>query len=180
MTHCMRLFIVAAVFAGMLGGVPVRAAQEARPGIEVAFSPGNAQALVVQAITSARRSIDVAAYSFTSRPIASALLAAGARGVGVRIVADRSQRSTRYTSVRYLAGQGIPVRIDDRYAIMHNKFMVIDGSTVQTGSFNYTRSAQLRNAENALVITGDRAVAVRYGAEWQRLWDESAPLNNQP
>lgn len=43
--------------------------------------------------------------------------------------------------MRYLARQGVPVRIDSRYAIMHNKFMVIDGVTVQTGSFNYTRSA---------------------------------------
>ena len=120
----------------------------------------------------------MAAYSFTSRPIGAALLAARTRGVAARIVADRSQRSARYTSVRYLANQGIPVRIDDRYAIMHNKFMVIDDARVQTGSFNYTRSAQLRNAENALVITGDRNVAPRYGAEWRRLWDESAPIQN--
>ena len=179
MTHRRWPFIVVAAFAGMLGGVPVRAAQDARPGIEVAFNPGHAEALVVRAINSARRSIDVAAYSFTSRPNASALLAARARGVGVRIVADRSQRTARYTSVRYLAGQGIPVRIDDRYAIMHNKFMVIHGAMVQTGNFNYTRSAQLRNAENVIVIAGDGNGAARYDAEWQRLWNESAPLTSQ-
>ena len=140
MIHYMRFFIVGVAFAGMLGGVSVRAAPAARPGIEVAFSPGNAEALVIRAIGTARRSIDVAAR---------------ARGVDVRIVADRSQRTGRYTSVLYLASQGIPVRIDDRYAIMHNKCKVIDDATVRTGGFNYTRSAQLRNAEDAWVIAGN-------------------------
>ena len=50
MTHCIRFFIVVAAFGGMLGGVPIRAAPAARPGIEVAFSPGHAEALVVEEI----------------------------------------------------------------------------------------------------------------------------------
>lgn len=144
--------------------------------ITVGFSPGNAEQTVVGVIDGAKRTIDVAAYSFTSRPIASALLRAKERGVRVAIVADRSQKTARYTSVRFLANKGIPVRIDSRYAIMHNKFMVVDNSTVETGSFNYTKAATLHNAENVLVVRDAPSVAARYATEWQRLWNESEAL----
>ena len=56
---------------------------------------------------------------------------------------------------------------------MHNKFMVIDSATVQTGSFNYTNSAEHKNAENVLVLRDNPEIASRYLKEWQRLWDES-------
>jgi phosphatidylserine/phosphatidylglycerophosphate/cardiolipin synthase-like enzyme len=172
--------IVAPALAGALALAPLPATLAAAPPpphIEVGFSPGDAETLVVRTIDSARESIDVAAYSFTSRPVASALLRARDRGVIVRIVADRSQRTARYTSIRYLARQGVPVRIDSRYSIMHNKFLVIDGHTVETGSFNYTRAAQLGNAENVVVIEGAWGVAAAYGREWNRLWSESAPYD---
>lgn len=138
-------------------------------GVTIGFTPGNAEDVVVRAIDSARQSIDLAAYSFTSKPIAQALLRAHKRGVQVRAVLDKSQRTERYSSAHFLANVGIPVRIDDRYAIMHNKFMVIDGKTVQAGSFNYTSSAARRNAENVIVLWNDPAAAHAYLQEWQRL-----------
>lgn len=144
--------------------------------VSVAFSPGNAEEVVVHTINGARKTILVAAYSFTSRPIATALLDAKARGVDVRVVADKSQRTERYTSVRFLANKGVSVRINSRYAIMHNKFLVIDGATVETGSFNFTRSATLRNAENVIVLGNMPEVAATYSREWNRLWDEADPL----
>jgi phosphatidylserine/phosphatidylglycerophosphate/cardiolipin synthase-like enzyme len=175
-----RLLATAATLALLIAtGGTASAAESARSAVAVGFSPGDAEALVVQTIDSARQSIEVAAYSFTSRPIASALLRARGRGVTVRVVADKSQETARYTSVRYLARQGVPVRIDSRYAIMHNKFLVIDGRTVETGSFNYTRSAQLRNAENVIVLKDAPAVAAAYGREWNRLWMESEPYDGR-
>ena len=56
---------------------------------------------------------------------------------------------------------------------MHNKFLVIDGVHVQTGSFNYTTSAQERNAENVVVLWNQPAISAAYGREWQRLWREA-------
>lgn len=141
--------------------------------VQAGFSPGDAESLVIQAINQAHRSIRVAAYSFTSRPIARALLDAHRRGVDVKVVMDKSQRTERYSSARFLANVGIPVRIDARYAIMHNKFLVIDGQTVETGSFNYTYAAARRNAENVLIVRGDHALAAVYDREWNRLWNES-------
>jgi phosphatidylserine/phosphatidylglycerophosphate/cardiolipin synthase-like enzyme len=172
-----RWLATAATLALLIAtGGTASAGESARLAVAVGFSPGDAEALVVQTIDSARQSIDVAAYSFTSRPIASALLRARDRGVTVRVVADKSQETARYASVRYLARQGVPVRIDAHYSIMHNKFLVVDGRTVETGSFNYTRSAQLRNAENVIVLKDAPAVAAAYGREWNRLWQESEPL----
>ena len=55
---------------------------------------------------------------------------------------------------------------------MHNKFMVIDGVTVETGSFNYTAAAVKSNAENAIVLRNAPEIAKVYTTEWTRLWDE--------
>lgn len=160
---------------------PKHAAQASAPSaqhgeLEVAFSPGGAEGLVLREITGARTSIDLAAYSFTSTSVAKALVDAHKRGVRVRAVLDKSQLSERYTGATFLANAGIEVRINSRYAIMHNKFMVLDGVAVQTGSFNYTKAAAEKNAENIVVIRNNDAVASAYAKEWQRLWNESEPL----
>jgi len=145
--------------------------------IQVAFSPDRgATELVVRTIESAKKTVRVAAYSFTSKPIALALLADSKRGVDVKVVVDKSQVTARYTAATFLANAGVPVRVDYRYAIMHDKFIVVDGETVEEGSFNFTAAAEKKNAENVLVLRDEPSVASRYGAEWQRLWNESADL----
>jgi phosphatidylserine/phosphatidylglycerophosphate/cardiolipin synthase-like enzyme len=144
--------------------------------IQVAFSPrGGATEAVVQVISEAQHTIHLAAYGFTSKPIAGALFVAKQRGVNVEVVLDKSNTTERYSVATFLTKSGIPVRIDSRYAIMHDKFIVVDGVTVETGSFNYTRAAEENNAENVIVLRNDPATAGRYEAEWQRLWDESQP-----
>ncbi|EAO3022197.1 phospholipase D family protein [Salmonella enterica] len=148
----------------------------AAPTVSVGFSPSashNALQLVLSTINSARRSVDVAAYSFTSKPVATALIAAKKRGVAVRVVADRKANGDQYTAVTFLKNQGVPVQLNGRYAIMHNKFMVIDGNAVQTGSFNYTASAASRNAENVVVIRNSPELVTQYQGEFNRLWYES-------
>ena len=132
----------------------------------VRFSPmGGATELVVDAIQRAQRSIHVQAYSFTSAPIARALVDASRRGVHVEVILDKSQRTERYSEADFLAHAGIPVAIDAAHAIAHNKVMIIDDDTVVTGSFNFTKAAEERNAENVLVIR-DPAMAGRYRANW--------------
>ncbi len=143
-------------------------------GQDVGFSPGGtALALVEKAIGVAKSEILVAAYEFTSRDVAEALEAAAHRGVKVRIVADWKAAQDRFSQVPVLQAAGIPVRLDRLYAIMHNKFLVIDGESVETGSFNYTTAADRHNAENALVLWNVPQLAGQYAAEWERLWTES-------
>ena len=102
------------------------------------------------------------AYSFTNADIAKALLDAHNRGVNVRVVLDKSQETEKYTSATFLANAGVPVRIDDDFAIAHSKIMILDEETVITGSFNFTKAAEERNAENVLVIRGNKELAKLY------------------
>lgn len=140
---------------------------------QVAFSPhGGATKLVVDTIRGARSTIRMAAYSFTSEPIALALVDARTRGVDVRLVVDRKETLRGFTAVNFVSNHGIEVRAESRYAIMHDKFIVVDNKVVEEGSFNYTSAAEHRNAENVLVLH-DRKIAEQYGREWQKLWNES-------
>ncbi|MDM0030398.1 phospholipase D family nuclease [Variovorax saccharolyticus] len=142
----------------------------------VAFTPGQALPLVLDTIRGARTSILVAAYAFTSRPIAVALRDAARGGVKVFVVVDAGEAATAYSAAQFLANARVPVRLNARYALQHNKFMVIDGASVQTGSLNYTASAGARNAENVLVLRNAPMIAAQYEAEWQRLWNEGTDL----
>lgn len=91
--------------------------------------------------------------------------------IGYVVPSTRAEQQTASPS------SGEPVHLNGRYAIMHNKFMVIDGKNVQTGSFNYTASAVSRNAENVLLIEDAPQLAEAYQREFNRLWDEGIPLN---
>jgi phosphatidylserine/phosphatidylglycerophosphate/cardiolipin synthase-like enzyme len=144
--------------------------------IDIAFSPGgNGLELVLKAINSSTSSICMATYSFTSKPVAQALLNAKKRGVDVQIVSDKKSNGSKYTATKFLANQGINVRLNGKYPIMHNKFIVVDNKTVETGSFNYTKAAANKNAENVIVIWNNPVVASKYGAECKRLFNEATP-----
>jgi phosphatidylserine/phosphatidylglycerophosphate/cardiolipin synthase-like enzyme len=135
--------------------------------IQVYFSPqGGCTEAVVANLDKATNTVLVQAYSFTSAPIAKALVDAKKRGVKVQVILDKSQRTERYSSADFVQRAGIPTFIDAKHAIAHNKIMVIDGETILTGSFNFTKAAEEKNAENLLVIQ-DAALAAKYTANWQ-------------
>jgi phosphatidylserine/phosphatidylglycerophosphate/cardiolipin synthase-like enzyme len=141
--------------------------QEKPPALEVYFSPhGGCTEAIIGELNKAKNTILVQAYSFTSAPIAKALLNAHKRGVKVEVILDKSQKTQKYSSATFLFNQGIPVKIDAQHAIAHNKVMIIDGETVITGSFNFTKAAEESNAENLLVIR-DKKLAERYTKNWQ-------------
>ena len=87
--------------------------------------------------------------------------------VKVEALLDKSQKSERYTSATFLKNAGIPTYIDDKHAIAHNKIMVIDQETVITGSFNFTKAAEEKNAENVLVIRS-KELAKIYMENWNK------------
>jgi phosphatidylserine/phosphatidylglycerophosphate/cardiolipin synthase-like enzyme len=133
---------------------------------QVCFTPGeNCTEEIVTAIKQAEHSILVQAYNFTSLPIERALIGAHRRGVDVKIIFDKSQNDPHFKSPRYLRNAGIPILIDSQPAIAHNKVMIIDDQKVITGSFNFTRAAQTKNAENVLIIT-DPQLAQHYRKNW--------------
>ena len=141
--------------------------QEKPPSIEVYFSPhGGCTEAIIRELNKAKSTVLVQAYSFTSAPLAKALLNAHKRGVIIEVILDKSQSTQKYSSATFLYNQGIPVKIDAQHAIAHNKVMIIDGETVITGSFNFTKAAEENNAENLLVIH-DKKLAERYIKNWQ-------------
>ncbi len=154
------------------------------PTWHVYFSPGGEATFAIRhALDNAKSTILVQAYSFTSAPIAEALVKAHKRGVKVQVILDRSQKTYKYSSADFLANSGIPTRVDAAHAIAHNKIIIIDNEVVITGSFNFTKAAEQKNAENLLVIHS-RELAARYTDNWQRHEGHSEPYgrsskNNQ-
>ena len=111
------------------------------------FTPGgDCTGVIVREIGAAKKSVRVQAYSFTSAPIAKALVDASKRGVHVEVILDRSNRTERYSGLTFLVHADVPTSVDSKHAIAHNKVIVIDDETVITGSFNFTKAAQEHNA----------------------------------
>ena len=151
------------IFLSPLPALP----QENPPTWEVYFSPkGGCTEAIVKELGEAKNTVLVQAYSFTSYRIAKGLLDAHKRGVKVEVILDKSQRTDQYSSATFLFNAGIPTKIDSQHAIAHNKIIIIDDETVITGSFNFTKSAEEKNAENLIVIR-DKKLAERYVKNWQ-------------
>ncbi len=144
--------------------------------IRACFSPqGHCTDRIVSSIRKAKSSILVAAYSFTSPPIAEALVNAFERGVNVKVLIDKSQLKERYSQLSFLLQKGIPVFIDPAVGIAHNKIMIFDGRYVLTGSFNFSRAAESKNAENLLLID-DPSLAQIYKKNWEERASHAKPV----
>lgn len=145
----------------------------AAPSVQVGFSPeGSAQQLVLQTVSDARQSIRLMGYSFTSPDIARALIDAKKRGVDVQVVLDEGDNRGKVSgaAMNLLVNAGIPVRTVSQFKRMHDKVIIVDNQTVETGSYNFTRSAAEANSENALVLHDVPDLAQTYLTHWQSRW----------
>jgi hypothetical protein len=162
--HASSLFSTIAV-----GQAPVAGAE-----IAALFSPaGGVRARLVSEISKAKSTIDVAIYSFTSYEIRDALIAAKNRGVAIRIVADSEQATVSSSQISALEQAGFSLKRVTGLSsgIMHNKYMVIDGTVLVTGSYNWSVSAESYNFENAVIIRGSTVVqdfVTDFGKLWAR------------
>jgi phosphatidylserine/phosphatidylglycerophosphate/cardiolipin synthase-like enzyme len=121
--------------------------------VQVLFNPGGRCAdAIIEEIHNAKAEILVQAYDFTSVPIAEALVEAHKRGVGVQVIIDERKSKNRGSQSMFLANQKVPTYIDSEHQYAHNKVMLLDGTIVITGSFNFTKAAEGKNAENLLII----------------------------
>ncbi len=185
MNFCRRILILACVLPFTASAAFAFESARTIPAtgtIQVAFPPDeNANALIVQALREAKRSVLVQAFSFTSNEIAFALIEARRRGVDVRMIADGEQvQKLENNRIGLVAQAGIPVWLDEQHQSAHSKVMVIDADTdkpiVVTGSMNFTYSGQFKNAENLLVLRGNRPLAEAYAANWQRHRQHARPF----
>lgn len=116
----------------------------------------------------AQSGVDIAAYDLDSEPIVNALIQLRAQGRRVRVVTDADNEDL--SSIRRLRRNGISVVTDDRSALMHNKFIVVDESVVWTGSLNYTSNGAYCNNNNAVRFEVP-ALAANYRAEMDEMYD---------
>jgi phosphatidylserine/phosphatidylglycerophosphate/cardiolipin synthase-like enzyme len=154
--------------------------------IEVAFAPrDDTEKVVIELIRSARKSLEVQAYAFTSRSIADALVAAQRRGVHVEVLADaQMNRRGKGNAIGRLLAAGVPVAFETRYNAAHNKVIIVDAEgprcALLTGSYNFTWSANNRNAENLLIVREHCELARAYRANWLRHRKEATRVSTLP
>jgi phosphatidylserine/phosphatidylglycerophosphate/cardiolipin synthase-like enzyme len=160
---------------GLLAAMPAWAEPlPAKGSVEVLFTPwDDAEGSLLRVLGEARKAIYVQAFLLTSRTLGRALIDAHRRGVAVAVLADREMVANGDNSqIPKLAEAGIPVGLEVRYQSAHNKIVLIDPEEahpiVVTGSYNFTFSAQARNAENLLILRGNPPLAQVYLANWRR------------
>jgi len=148
---------------GMLGmlivlGVPVcfPAPTSRMTAFVVAAFDDDCEDLLVREIQKADREILVAVYIISRPRVVDALVHAAGRGVKIHLKYDAGESSFKRmrSALRRLRSKGVMcsgIRVHGR-ALMHHKFVVIDGLRVLTGSFNFTYTAARKNYENLVLI----------------------------
>ncbi|MFB0711708.1 phospholipase D family protein [Buttiauxella noackiae] len=162
--------------------VCVSGATFAAPSVEVGFSSGkdghSAQTMVLHLINGAHKSIEMMAYEFKASDIAAALDKAAERGVKVLVVIDhRANKANKLSlaAVTDATSHGVAIRVDSHYHIQHDKVMIVDGRTLETGSFNYTPTAEKANSENILVLRHVPRVIKLYQEHFITRWEYGVP-----
>jgi phosphatidylserine/phosphatidylglycerophosphate/cardiolipin synthase-like enzyme len=142
-----------------------------------AFSPnGGGLSLVLQNINSAKKSVHVLAYAFTEPSVGRALLDAHKRGVSVYVVVDESSVGKANSMAKFLASNGVDVKVIIG-PMQHNKVVLVDGHTVQTGSFNFSRAAENSNMENVLVIGNCPVLYQQYQSNFELIESRARTLS---
>ncbi len=145
--------------------------------VNALFSPtGGIERQVVALIGSAVTSIEMATFEFTNVYVEKAMLEAIKRGVKVALILDRTETQGQQARLHDTLEQaGCDVRlISPRKGTMHNKYIIVDGKTVEWGSYNYTERAENKNFENATFAT-DSSLAQQYHSDFVSLFNQAAP-----
>ena len=145
--------------------------------IKTLFSPENdVDNAIITELNKARKSIFFMAFSFTHQNIGQAMMDKYRAGVDVRGIFEKRGSETSYSQYPKMKAMGIPVKQDTNKWILHHKVIIIDGETVLTGSFNFSKNAAKTNEENILIISGNRAIAQAYLDEFARVYGESISI----
>ncbi|XP_075035290.1 mitochondrial cardiolipin hydrolase [Mixophyes fleayi] len=134
----------------------------------------SALARFLRRLLGARRSLELCVFTFSSPPLARAVLLLHHRGVRVRVITDSDYMAAAGSQIGELRRAGVVVRHNQSSGFMHHKFVVIDKRLVITGSMNWTVQATQTNREN-LLITDDSVCVSAYLGEFERLWEEYDP-----
>ncbi|MGK5088126.1 phospholipase D-like domain-containing protein [Bdellovibrionota bacterium FG-2] len=147
-------------------------------GQEVCFSPGeNCDEKLLLFVRSARKMIDVAIYDITLESLVNELILKG-KSIPVRVIVDERQSKGSRSRVLQLANQGAAIRFGRQSGFFHNKFTIVDGKKVETGSFNYTERATHLNSENQVYLETPEVVTA-YQKHFEDLWKNGRPVSKR-
>lgn len=126
---------------------------------------------ILKEIKAAEESIHFMAYSFTHDQLGDAMREQFQSGISVDGVFSARQYKSdgRYSEYSSMKKSGLSVKLDNESGTMHHKVIIIDGETVITGSYNFSKSAEIRNSENLLIIKGNSNIARAYLDEFNRI-----------
>lgn len=128
---------------------------------------GGLETLIVDDLNGAQQRVDIAAFELNAEPIVDALIALEERSIPVRVVTDADYADE--SGIRRLRRNGISVIEDNRRALMHNKFIVIDDSILWTGSLNFTTNGLYCNNNNLVRFESDK-LAENYITEMDEMY----------
>ena len=127
---------------------------------------------IVKYIGMARKELRICVFNITNDDLAAAIIERHKADVDVKIISDDECASNKGSDIQKLADAGIEVRTDSAPEYhMHDKFMVVDGMFVLTGSFNWTFQAGSHNQENVLVVDHP-FYCEKYNTEFNKLWHQ--------
>jgi len=173
----MRKLILIVVFVLMAGGVVAAQTCSVQSYFVSPAVDGVIETAIIQAIDGARKSIDIALFSFTDDQLGDAVVRAARRGVTVRVILGVDQDKMLGGEYEKLVATGIPVVVVGPPGLFHHKFVLIDGTLVITGSYDWSATADKDNYENVVfiycsVLTANLTVPEQYAMEFNRLWEE--------
>ncbi|XP_015732077.1 mitochondrial cardiolipin hydrolase [Coturnix japonica] len=131
---------------------------------------------LLRRLLSARRSLELCLFAFSSPELGRAVSVLHRRGVRIRVVTDSQYMALRGSQIGVLRLLGIQVRHNQDVAFMHHKFAIVDKKMLITGSLNWTMEAIHSNREN-VVIVEDAEIVRPYLDEFERIWEEYDPGN---
>lgn len=136
------------------------------------FSPGSrSEERLAGILDSARSSIDIVTFTFSSKVLADAIVRARGRGVKVRFLMDMNMAKVS-AMAKYIFDSGVEFRWRlgrTEKGALHDKFAILDGQILETGSFNWTANASLNSFENIIFVSDTGAVKA-YEAVYEELY----------
>jgi phosphatidylserine/phosphatidylglycerophosphate/cardiolipin synthase-like enzyme len=144
--------------------------------VEIYFSPDDGIAdRIIELIKTANTSIYFMAYSFTANDIGNAIREKSEAGILVKGLMDENQvHSNSGTEYDPFLQAGINVITSSGTGFMHHKVIIIDQKIVITGSYNFSKNAEMYNDENIVVIH-NLEIAQVYMTEFEKLTNQILP-----
>ncbi|RKP27027.1 hypothetical protein SYNPS1DRAFT_27313 [Syncephalis pseudoplumigaleata] len=133
---------------------------------------GVAATAFLATLQATKQTMDICIFTLTDDVVVNTILEAKSRGVKIRLISDDTQsKCLGADPYRLRDDHGIPVVTDHNVAHMHNKFAVLDGHVLITGSYNWTKAAHFNNNENMIILNHAPTIKA-YEQEFERLWHQ--------